>query len=467
MRSILLLVIILGSVPIILVKPHVGVLVWSWISYMNPHRFAWGWAQTFPVAMIVGVVTMLAWAFSRESKKMPWNAVTVLLVVFILWMCITTVFATLPSAALTKWEEVMKIMLMTFVTLFLINTKDRMNALIWVIVVSIGFYGVKGGIFTIMTGGKDLVLGPPRSFLGSNNGLAYALIMILPLMRYLQLESRSKLVYWALTASMVLCGLSIAASYSRGAFLAAFAMLGLMWLKSRKRFLLGIGGALAVVVTLSFMPAKWYDRMQTIETYEEDKSAITRITMWTFAFEIARRNPVFGGGFDVFEDFRLYPKYGVDLDKTPSVHSVYFEVLGEHGFIGLFLYLLLAVATFRKGTWIIRRARGDPQMAWAGSLAAMLQVAMVGYAVGGLFLNRAYFDLYYHLVGLMVIVQVVLESQIAESPQATVESDNRYSPWPQQPVPEMASRASLPAPELEPATSLSRGAWPGEPETQT
>jgi len=131
MRDILLTLTIFGSVPLILVKPHIGVLVFSWISYMNPHRFTWGFAYNFHFAFLVGATTILAWIISREPKRLPWNGVTLLLIAFTLWVSFTTLFALYPDQAYIKWERTAKILLFNgFITLALMGSKERINALV-------------------------------------------------------------------------------------------------------------------------------------------------------------------------------------------------------------------------------------------------------------------------------------------------------------------------------------------------
>ena len=76
MRDFLLTLVIFGSIPIIFVKPHVGILVWSWISYMNLHRFTWGFAFDFRFALLVAFATIVAWLISREPKRIPWKALS-------------------------------------------------------------------------------------------------------------------------------------------------------------------------------------------------------------------------------------------------------------------------------------------------------------------------------------------------------------------------------------------------------
>jgi len=416
MRDLLIALIVFGSVPVTLLRPHIGILVWSWFSYMNPHRFAWGFAQNLHVTMIVGATTILAWLISKESKRIPMTPLTVLMFIFLAWTGITTLFALIPPSASEKLVIVSKIFAITIITLPLINSRERINALVWVIVLSIGFFGIKGGLFTLATGGNYRVWGPPNSFIAGNNELAMAMIMVLPLMRYLQLQARARWLRLGLMAAMLLTIAAIVSTYSRGALLAGAAMLFVLWIKSRRRTMVAAMIVAVVLVGLPFMPQKWFDRMQTIETYKQDASAQGRLKMWTFAFCLARRYPITSGGFNSQEAFYLYPACRVDLSAVKAYHSNYFEVLGEQGFIGLFLYLAIGLAALLTASQIIRRTRDRPELAWARDLAAMLQVSLIGYAVGGMFLNKAYFDLYWHLVAIIVVTCGVVAKAFAESP---------------------------------------------------
>ena len=155
MRSVLVALLVFGSLPLIVIKPHVGVLVWSWISYMNPHRLTWGFTYDFPLAMVVGLVTIAAWLFSREPKSLPRHPLVLLLAMFAAWVSFTTLFAVYPDQAQAKWDRTIKVLLFNgFVTLGLITTRQRLDALIWVIVLSLGFFALKGAAFTLLTGGN-------------------------------------------------------------------------------------------------------------------------------------------------------------------------------------------------------------------------------------------------------------------------------------------------------------------------
>jgi probable O-glycosylation ligase (exosortase A-associated) len=412
LRDIFVTTVVFASLPVILARPYVGVLMWAWISYMNPHRLSWGFATNFPFAMIIALTTMLAMLLSREPKPIPWTREVVILGIFIVWMAFTTIFALEPHLAHEHLIKVLKIELMTFVTLMLITNKKRLNMLVWVIVLSLGFYGVKGGIFTLMTGGVYEVRGPLGTFIGGNNEIGLALIMTVPLMRYLQLQLHSRWGRAAFTAAILLTIVAILGTQSRGALLGLSAMgLFLIW-KSPKRFTLLIVLAVVVPLFLRFMPETWWNRMGTIETYQHDASAMGRINAWWFAFNVAKSRPIVGGGFDVFRQpwFRIYAPEPWNVHDS---HSIYFEVLGEHGFIGLGLFLILGILAWRAGTWIARNSRGDPEWKWSGDLARMVQVSLVGYAISGAFLGLAYFDFYYHLIAILVVTKVILAAHVA------------------------------------------------------
>ena len=416
-RDIFVTFVVFASLPFILANPHIGVYVWSWLGYMNPHRLSWGFAFNFPFAYIIALTTLTALLFSKEPKRIPWTRETLLLVGLILWMLVTTIFAFHQELAWMQMEKVAKIQLMVFITLMLINTRERLQTLIWIIALSLAFYGVKGGIFTILNGGIYAVRGPLQTFIGGDNEIGLALIMTIPLLRYLQLTASSKWIRIGLTVAMILSAIAVIGSQSRGAMLGAAMMGGFLWLKSRNKFFIGLIIAVSTMMILAIMPQQWFERMSTIKTYEQDESAQGRINTWKMAFNLATDRPLVGGGFETFQGdtFRIYAP---DPNNVHASHSIYFQVMGEHGFVGLALYLALGIAVWRTGAWIIKVAKQDQDKRWAADLAAMTQVSMVGFASAGAFLGLANFDLFYHLLCFIIIAKVILlKEQVQLAPQ--------------------------------------------------
>ena len=415
-RDIVVTAIVFALLPVILMRPWVGVITWTWLGFMNPHRLSWGFAFDMQFALMVALATLVGLLLTREPKRIPWTRETVTLAVFTLWIVFTTFFAFYPELAWVQVEKVVKIQVMIFVALILIQREDRLRWLVLTIALSLGFYGVKGGIFTITTAGAFHVRGPAGSFIGGDNEMGLALVMTIPMLRCCQLMAKNWAVRWMLGGAILLSAIAAVGSQSRGAFLALAAMAVFLWFKSRHKVLTAMLIAMAVVPIGLVMPQSWYDRMASIQNYEEDGSAQGRINAWRMAFNLASDRPT-GGGFETFrrETFAIYaPK----PENVHDAHSIYFEVLGEHGFIGLALFLALGIMTWFTASWVIRHARGSPETRWLADMVGMVQVSLVGYAAGGAFLGLAYFDFYYNLIAIVVLAKVLLLRRLAEAKTA-------------------------------------------------
>ena len=418
MRDILVTAIVFGTLPFIFKRPWIGILLWCWLGYMNPHRQTWGFAYDMPFAFITAIVTITAFLFSKEKKEMIWTRETILLLIFIGWMLFTTFYAFYPERAWLQWNKVWKIQLMVFLTLMIIKERKQLDWMIWIIALSLGYYGVKGGIFTIVHGGQFRVQGPAGTFFGGNNEMALVLAMLIPLIRYLYLQEPRKWVKLGLASAMALSGIAAIGSQSRGGLIAMAAMGVFLWLKSRHRFVMGLYILLVVAVIHAVMPQSWYDRMYTIETYQKDESALGRINAWHTAFNVAK-DRITGGGFEMFQR-PTFRQYAPDPWRVHDVHSIYFETMGEHGFIGFAIFILLAVFTWLRANQVIRQCKNDPDRKWAADLAAMIQVSLVGYGAGGAFLGLAYFDLTYHLM-IMLILAAKFAGVLDEKPKTLPE----------------------------------------------
>jgi probable O-glycosylation ligase (exosortase A-associated) len=418
-RDYALVAVFFALLPFALARPHVGVLLWTWIGLMSPHRLTWGFAFNFPFAMLAGVVTLIGLLLSREPKRLPLAPPVVTLILLLLWMTVTTAFSLYPDQAWVQWEKVIKIQFFLFVTLIVMQSEARIRALVWVSTLSLAFYGVKGGIYTITRAGDGMVLGPDGSFISGNTEIALALTMTVPLMRWLQVQSESRWIRRALGIGMLLTAVGILGAYSRGGLLAIAAMAAFLWLKTRNKLLIGIGMLLLAPALLMFMPEAWHEKMGTIRSYDEDNSALGRINAWYFAINLAGDRILTGGGFEAF-DPEAFLRWAPDPLHFQDAHSIWFEMLGEQGYFGLFLFMLLWLLTWRTGSQVIRLASGQQTTRWAADLARMIQVSLVGYWVGGSFLGLAYWDFPYLLMMILVMTRTVLLRQVV--PEATADA---------------------------------------------
>jgi probable O-glycosylation ligase (exosortase A-associated) len=402
--------VVFGLLPKSFKHPDVGILLWCWLAYMNPHKLSWSWAHDFPFSMVTALAILSGLLVWKEPKKVPWNSVTIVLLIFNIWMLLTTFNALNPDLAWKQWNKIWKIQLFTYIMMMVMTTPDRINKMVWIIALSIGFYGFKGGIFTATTGGSYAVYGPGGSFIAGNNEIGLALIMTVPLIRYLQLVTQHPLIKRGLGVTIFLCLVSIIGTQSRGALLGMSAMVMFLILKSRQKFLLIIVLAVSIPAILAFMPDKWFNRMNTIKTYEQDQSAMGRVNAWHTAFNLAKAR-FMGGGFETFQPW-IFEIYAPNPDNVHDVHSIYFEMMGEHGFLGLGFFLVLGAMTWSMASSCTKRAGKIPNAKWVADLCSMIQVSLVGYAVAGAFLGLGYFDLVYNLLAIVVVLNSMLKNPV-------------------------------------------------------
>ena len=409
MRDLILLGALLGVAPLILRAPHIGILSWIWVTLLSPQREVYGFLSGFELNFYIALLTGIGWLCSRDRKIAPLNAVTVFLVLFGVWASITTYCALQPSYSVVILDRTLKTIVLALAVATLANSKARMQSVIWIVAIALGYYAVKGGGFVLLTGGRNHVFGPANTMIEDNNALGLALVMLIPLLNHLRVTSRSRLTSFGLMAMMGLTLVAIVGTYSRGALLALAASGVAYALKSRSGLVpLLLGGILAISLP-SLVPSSWFDRMSTIQTYNQDTSFEGRVAAWRTSMEIVRQRPLTGGGFSSTDLDWVTLSYHTpgSLDAGKAAHSIYFEVLGDHGFVGILLYLLLLAAAWRNTASVLAATAGNAGLAWANSLARMIQVSMVGFLVGGAALSMAYYD------GFLVLLAVTAALAIA------------------------------------------------------
>jgi probable O-glycosylation ligase (exosortase A-associated) len=396
-RDVILTLLIGLALPLMIWRPRFGALAWAWFGLMNPHRLTWGFAYSLPFGQMIIGATLIGALVSREPKTFKGGLATVVLFVLLCYFAVTTMFALNPTRAIPMLERAVKVQVGTFLALLLLYKREHVIALMWVIAGSIGFYAVKGGLYTIATLGAGRVWGPVDSFISDNNAFALATVMSIPVWAFLYTQyAERKWLRWAIVAAIGLSALSALGSQSRGAFVAIAAMAAFLWFKSHRKLVTGPAILLIGIALIAFMPGEWMQRMATIQTYQQDPSAIGRIETWKMLMNLAWARPLLGGGFEPYERwiFEIYnPAYGA----THSAHSIYFQVLGEHGFLALGLFLGFWALVWRMCGRIARSTRDRPDERWAYWLAQMTKVSLVAYLVGGMFLNLAYWDMPYFL----------------------------------------------------------------------
>jgi putative inorganic carbon (HCO3(-)) transporter len=419
LRDLLLVAIILASIPFAITRPWLAILFWVWVSVVAPQWNVFGFMAGWPLAQTYAIIVLISFILTQEKLRFKLRPEVVCLALLVLCVNLSMLDAANPEEAWRKWGYIMKGMLLVFAAIYALNTRRQVELLAATLAFSIGIFAVKGGIFTLMTGGEHIVQGPNPSW--ENNGWAIATILVIPLIVYFLRQAQSHWVKWCLAAGIALATFSVFGSFSRGAFLSIAAMFCFLWLKSKKKIVSVVALVPLVAMAVVFMPAKWEERMRTIETYQADDSAQGRINTWITLFNAANDRPLFGLGPYPYTP-EVFARYSPNPDIIKSAHSMYFEVLGENGYPALLFFLLTWLFTWTDASWVIRKCKGRPDMQWAASLVAMVQVSLIGHFVGGAFLANAYFEPVYYLLVIVVVVRdIVAKAIAAESARAKPE----------------------------------------------
>ncbi len=417
LHSLILLAFLAALTVLALIRPMAGVIGYECFTFMSPQQETYGATGALPVALIVALATFVGCVINSEPRKFATNGVTMLMVAFLLQATLSTIFAQAPSSiVLPVYTDLLKSFGFLLLVAALLTTRMRVHALVWLIVLAIGYFGVKGGLFTIISGGNDHVYGPPNSILSDNNQLAVGLLTVLPLMNYLRLMSAHRMVRLGLIIAMLLTVIAVVGTYSRGGLLALFAMSAFLWWNSKGRIKSGILIAIGLMVAISIMPSQWTSRMYSIQHFHHSDSANDRLTVWRQAFGIALANPIVGAGFKATATPSVIHRYYPDAHQR-ATHSIWFQIVSQGGFPLLGIFIALNVVSVIKLHRIRWRTRGDPALQWIDQLCRMIEVSMIAFLVGGSFLSLGYYSLFYTLLvvvgALGAIVQTVPVSTTA------------------------------------------------------
>ena len=428
MRDLFLALSIIPFVPVALFRPQVGILVWVWISVMAPHRLVFGFMYGQPFLNTIAIVTIIGALINFKKMSMPSDRLLFkLILLFFLWTVVTTIFAADFDLSLTDLTEFGKTLLLCFLALVLMQDRKWMLALAAVFVLAIAFFGLKGGGFTLLSGGGSRVWGAPFTAWGDNNGVSVGMLIVTPLLVALAFQVSNLLLRLAGAGLGMMNLFALLGTHSRGGLVGLVAVFGWLAVRSKRKLMFAPVLVVGLLAGIAFMPENWTQRMETIQTYEKDASAMQRINIWRFAVTYAVDHPVMGGGYDIFFHAPSYDDYDVPKAHRRAVHSNYFQVLAEHGFIGLFMYLaILATSVLQSHKWG-RRAIADERTRGAGYLLYAVQFSVVGYAANGLTLSMAYLDLIYFVLALQILLQSYVKNKLCpvEAAQARPEGGIR------------------------------------------
>lgn len=395
--------------------PFVAMLAYVWIDIVKPQALAYSFINSLPLSMIAALITLVVFVVRGDKKRVVNLPAILLLAAFAVWITFTTYVADPGIEPWVKWDWAFKIVVFSTFIPFVIRSRIHIEAFLLTMVFAIATISFSGGVKAAMGGGGYgvlAVMGGANTGLAESSTLAAVCIMQLPIMHYLYKHSiifaGSRAFKLMIAGTALINMFAVVGSGARTGLVAGAMLLALYGLRTRRKIAFGVALliALAIVSQLDLSKTAWGTRMSSINTYQQDSSALGRVAVWKWTVEFAMSHPL-GGGFDAFRLNRiaLANEEGIQYFDSreyrgKAFHNVFFEVLGEQGFIGLGIYLTILALTFLKLARVRKRSQGDPELDWMSDLAIRLSDALLVLLVGGMFVGIAYQAYIFYLVSL-------------------------------------------------------------------
>lgn len=394
-------------------KPFIAVSLWLWTAMFFPGGWVYGAAQSIRYNLIFSILTIGGIFIVKNRPKAEVNALTILITLFLIWTTLTYLAGIgNPEVAGDHWMRFVKVVALYYCASAILIKKNHIDFFIWCIVLSVAFYATVEGLKLIASGGAHHINGIDGHILGDRNDLALAINMSIPLVVYLRGQNQSKIIKGGLLGIAILMVLCVLGTYSRGGLLGLLVLGGVYFKETNNKLISLLVLVIVIYIGSNLMPEEWFNRMDTIQNADQDASFMGRVVAWKISTLIALDYPIMGGGIKALEYYPVWMSYAVqlndkltfvatpppDMQSVHAAHSMYFQVLGDQGFVGLFLFLLINWVAYRKLVKCIRKfeIRSSYYI-----LAKMLKLSIIMYIVVGIALSKAYFDLIYAVYALI------------------------------------------------------------------
>jgi len=425
MRDIIVSLIIVGLFPACYRRPFVGLCIFTWLAYMRIQDLTWGfakdqrWSYYVAILMLAGYFTM-----PRKDKRffLP-DPRCYLMILLAVWVGLGVLFSETITAfglqaQLGGYLEFVKIIGVALFTTGMIRNKEQLRVVLWIIALSLGFYGVKTGMVGVFTLGSPVISGP-GGLLADNNDFSMAMAMAVPMLFHLGWTERRPELRKAFWFCVPLSAFTVILTRSRGGFLAISAAIGILIWRSKNRVMGILIGLFLGLALIAFAPSDFKERLSTLKNPTEEGSAASRIKAWGIATRMALANPVFGVGYRKFRqhynDYNPNPTpYELAGKGKIVAHSSYFQIWAECGTVSLIIYFVLIFSSLWTCASVRRMARTRYYSSWIMNYATMFEASLVTFMVGATFLNRAHFDLFYQWVALIIVFGRIARAEMRD-----------------------------------------------------
>lgn len=423
---------LLGMVPMAFMNGLVAFLFWGYTTVLTPANYLYGFMQDVRFNFIFAAIalSLLVLGKTRLSKeKVTLSWAHWLIIIFFIHANLTYFFGFTPNPlAAERYENFIKGFAFVLAVPFFVKDRYGIYAILIMIALGLGLHGVVEGLKFIVSGGVHQVSGVGNSSLNDNNLFALGMVIVLPILLFFFNTLREKYARYAALSASVLTILTIIATNSRGGFL-AMSVLGVWYfIASRRKGFAALALVVGVVLVFSMAPDSWFERVSTIGTASDDQSFMNRVAAWRVSLSIGMSNPIFGGGFSAVQNFWIWDQYkdmssifaiDMSLYSAKAAHSIYFQVIGDMGFVGLALYLFMFYSAHFNRKCIRSKIKksGRTDMVWAVDMADTMFLSLFAFMVGGAGVSLPYYEIIFILIGLLATLNTIVDKKITSGAQ--------------------------------------------------
>jgi probable O-glycosylation ligase (exosortase A-associated) len=405
--------------------PFVLTLGYEWVDLLRPSGMLYGFAQDIPYALLFGLGALGGYVLFDRRDPPHIGVVTILTGLLAIWVSLTTTWAVVPNDAWVKWDATVKTLAFAIFIPFVIRSRNQIEAFIQVYIFSLAANVVTFGAKTILTGGgyaRSLGLIHGNKLMGEGANLAMASLVMVPFILFVMKHGRIfPKTWWVNVGYLGLIALALATTigtHERTGLVGMLVLAATVWWYTRYKFRIGLACVAAAVVIAFTAPASWYERMSTISTDAADNSSQVRLLVWKWTLDYVKVHP-FGGGFEVYKinEISSQNEDGTGFTQhARAFHSAYFEMLGEHGWPGLILFLAVLAAAFAVLRQCSRYARNRPEHAWVGDLSRALRCCLFINMACGAFIEIGFQPIIWYLIALSFALREYVRRM--EAPQS-------------------------------------------------
>lgn len=416
--------IILGFVFFGLKRPHYALACVAWIDIYKPQSTSFSFLHGAPLSLLLTAFFFLTIVLNPQKVRVPRSVMYHFLMLGLMtWITISTFGAQFQSLAWLKYDIAIKTLILAYFIPFVLVNRYAIESFLYICAISFGTFIFFAGVKTLFGGGGygvDLI-GIGGFMWSEGSSLSTQAISMVPLFWWLgnhsKLSERKKFIRWIMYGYILCSFLTVIGTQARTGIVCIAVLAMLLMFQSKQKVKLTAISVMLAFVLLPIISDSFLKRVESIKSTDnvvEESSAMGRVVVWRWTLDYVADKPLFGGGFYAYRanagQLERYSKEGETKITTrfpKAFHNIFFEVLGEHGYggLGLFLSLILLIHLLNKKLIKIYKIGNEVECSFTKARIALfkaMNISLLVYCAGGMFVGISFYPWLYYLLGITV-----------------------------------------------------------------